>query len=136
MATRGWTFVYNIELSSEQNPPGTMDRLREELRKYFVEQGIEYGMGALGGSRHCYGTVHAADRPTAEKVRQDLSEWVKTQPFSGIARFDAANETEAALLEPITDLVCGVDNLTEDDRAEAARYYRELRKRIESRRPS
>ncbi len=127
-----WAFVYDIELSSEQNPPGTMDRLREELRTFFVAHNMKYGMGALGGSRHCYGTVQATEREIAENARQAISDWVKTQRISGIARFGSAKDTEPKLLAPITDMVFAMDNLTEEDRCEAARYHTDIRKRIES----
>ena len=43
-------FLYMFELPQGQNARGTMDRFREGIRAFFVGHGLDYGMGALGGT--------------------------------------------------------------------------------------
>lgn len=128
-------FRFDIELTPERNPPGTMDRFREDLRAWFVARGLGYGMGALGGGRHCYGEV-GLRQPVSEDDRRALADWVREQRICGTVRLGALEPfaPSADVLRPIADWVFTVDNLTESDRAEAAAYHSERRRRVESHR--
>jgi hypothetical protein len=127
-------FVYDVELLPGQNPPGTFDRLQEGIRAFFVDRRLDYGMGALGGSRHCYGHVVAPGRLAAEDVRRSLAEWVRGLRFRGVARLGPVGPAEPppALNRTNTSTVVEVDNLTEADKAEAVAYFADLRRRVES----
>jgi hypothetical protein len=81
-------FRFDIELTPERHPSGTMDRLREALRTWIVARGLGYGMGALGGSRHCYGEI-GPDPPATEGVRRALAEWIQEQPVCATVRLEA-----------------------------------------------
>jgi hypothetical protein len=124
-------FLYRISLLTEQNPPGTMDRLREDLRAYFVESELDYGMGALGGGLHCYGDVRGKERSVTDKDRQALAEWFRGQRICAVAQLGAIESGETRL-RPITEWVFPVDNLTDADRTEAAAYHVEMRRRVEA----
>jgi hypothetical protein len=126
-------FRFDFELTAERNPRGTMARFREELRAWFVARGLDYSMGALGGDRHCYGGV-GPNPPATEADRQALAEWVRGQRVCATVRFGAVEQSypPADMLAPITDWVFAVDNLTDADRAEAAAYHSEMRRRVEA----
>lgn len=130
----GAAFAFDLELLAEQNPEGTIDRLREDVRAFFVDRHLNYGMGALGGGRHCYGQVVVPDRGAAEDARRSLTAYVQGLRFRGVARFGPVGPAEPPpdLLHPITGTVVEVDNLTQADKAEAAAYFAELRRRVES----
>jgi hypothetical protein len=129
-------FRFDIELTPEQNPPGTMDRLREDLRAWFVARRLSYGMGALGGNRHCYGEV-GPDPPATEGDRQAMAEWIRGQGMCATVRLTSVVPFGPSIdmLAPITDWVFPVDTLTETDMAEAAAYHAELRGRVLTLRP-
>lgn len=130
----GATFVYDVEVFAGQNPPETFDRLQDDIRAFFVGRSLDYGMGALGGGRHCYGQVKTLDRAAAEIARMSLAELVRSLRFRGIARFGPVGPAMPPpdLLQRITDTVVEVDNLTETDKAEAAAFHAELRRRVAS----
>jgi hypothetical protein len=123
-------FSYDIEFTPEANPPGTTDTFREALREWIVARHLGYTIGALGGGRHCYGHV-GSSTPVTEADRQDMAAWVSRQRICAKARFGSLNDLEPTLLDPITDLVFAVDNLTEADRIAAAEYHFQLKRKIQ-----
>lgn len=125
-------FRYDIELTPEQNPRGAMDRFQEELRAWFAARGLDYGMGALGGDRHCYGEIGPSP-PATEADRQAMAAWLGVQRIHATVRLGAVEwpHPPADMLAPITDWVFAVDNLTDADRAAAAAYHGEMRRRVE-----
>ena len=72
-------FHYDFEFVSYQNPPHTMDRFTEELRAYFVANGLDYGMSAHGGMVHCRGDVRGKGRPVTEEDREALATCARGQ---------------------------------------------------------
>ena len=128
-------FRYDIELTPGQNPPGTMDWLREALRAWFVAGGLNYGMGAMGGDRHLYGDVGRLP-PVTEEHRQAMAAWVRSQPIHATVRLDAVASPypRVHMLTPSTDWVFAVVNLSDAQRAEAVAYHSEMRRRAESQR--
>ncbi len=124
-------FRYDIELTPERNPRGAMDRLQDELRGWFAARGLPFGMGALGGGRHCYGEVGPGP-PATEADRQALAAWARGQRIHATVRLGAVEwpHPPADMLAPITDWVFAVDGLTDADRAEAAAYHAEMRRRV------
>lgn len=127
------TFVYHVELLAEQNPPGTYDRLREDIRAFFSSHSLAYAMGALGGGHHCYGQVMAPDGQSAEDAKRSLTEVIRRLHFRGVVRIGpvASAEPPPDLLQLVTGTVIEVDNLTEGEKAEAAAHFAELRRSIE-----
>ena len=126
-------FRFDIEFTPEQNPPGLCDRLREDLRAWIVGCGLDYGMGALGGSRHLYGEI-GPNPPATESDRAAMAEWLRGQRMHVTVRLEAVVPfSEAAdMLAPITDWVFTVDTLTDADRAEATAYHAEMRRCVEA----
>jgi hypothetical protein len=126
-------FRFDIELTPERNPPGLCDRLREDLRAWIVGRGLGYGMGALGGSRDLYGQI-GPNPPATEGDRAAMAEWLRGQRMHATVRLEAVVPfSEAAdMLAPITDWVFAVDTLTEAERADAAAYHAEMRRRVEA----
>jgi hypothetical protein len=126
-------FRFDIELTPERNPPGLCDWLRDELRAWIVARGLYYGMGALGGSRRLYGQI-GPNKPATEEDRAAMAEWLRGRRMHATVRFGAVvpfSET-ADVLAPVTDWVFGLDSLAEAERAEAAAFHTELRRRVES----
>jgi hypothetical protein len=126
----GPVFRYSIRLADRANPPGTYDRLCEELRAFFVARGWEYGMGALGGSVTCYGEVGGPRRAATEGDRHELAEWVRQQRVCAAAQIGELESPPASLTDPITGLEFAVDNLTDQDRLAAALHHEALRKQL------
>jgi hypothetical protein len=127
-------FLYNFEIPLPLNPPGTLDRFREELRAYFVGRGWDnYGMGAMGGSLHLYGNVGRKDQSVTEDDRQALAAWARVQRFHGTVRLGRIESGDIWLRE-ITEWEFEVDNLSvsEAERAEAAAKMAEFRRKLEA----
>src|SRR4051794_11495246 len=80
----GGAFVFDGEGGPRPDPPGTADRLREDIRPFFADRRMDYGLGALGGSRHCYGHVSAPDPGTADELRRSLADWLRGLRFRGV----------------------------------------------------
>ncbi len=124
-------FRYDIELTPEQNPRGVMERFSEELRAWFVARSLDYGMGALGGGRHCYGEI-GPHPPATEADRQAMAAWLREQRIHATVRLGSVEwpHPPVDMLAPIIGWVFAVDNLTDADRAEAAAYHAEMRRRV------
>jgi hypothetical protein len=118
-------FRFDIELTPEQNPPGLMDRLRDELRAWILGRRLGYGMGALGGGRHLYGQI-GPKPPATEDDRAALADWLRGQRVCATVRLEAVVpfHESADMLAPITDCVFTVNTLTEAEREEAAAYHK------------
>lgn len=128
-------FRLDIEQTPERNPPGLCDRLLEGLPAWIVGRGLDYGMGALGGSRHRYGQI-GPNPPATEGDRAAIAERLRGQRMHATVRLEVMVPfSEAAdMLAPITDWVFAVDTLTEAQRAEAAAHHSELRRWVDSQR--
>jgi hypothetical protein len=127
-------FLYMFEILADLNPPGTLDRFREELRAFFVGRGWDnYGMGALGGNLRLYGDVSRKGQPVTEDDRQALAEWARGQRFRGTVRLGKI-ESGDSQLRRITEWVFEVDNLSETDaeRAEIAARHAQFHQQIEA----
>lgn len=126
-------FRFDIELTPERNPPGRCDQLREELRAWIVGRNLGYGMGAQGGSRHLYGQI-GPNPPATESDRAAMAEWLRSQRMHATVRLEAVVLFSDAtdMLAPITDCVFALDTLTDTDRATAAAYHTEMRRRVEA----
>lgn len=127
-------FLYMFEILADLNPPGTLDRFREELRAYFVGRGWDNcGMGALGGNLRLYGDVNRRSHPVTEDDRQALAEWARGQRFRGTVRLGKI-ESGDSRLRRITEWVFQVDTLSETDaeREEVASRYAEFHRQMEA----
>lgn len=127
-------FLYDFEFVPYENPPRTKDRFSEALRAYFAHRGLDYGMSALGGMVHCRGDVRGKRRPVTEDDRQALAEWARGQRVRCIARMGALEEDRDGIefFREITEWVFVIDNLTANDRAEAAAWREGIRQVAQS----
>lgn len=127
-------FLYDFEFVPYQNPPHTKDRFAEELRAFFEARGMDYGMSALGGMVHCRGHVHGKGRPATEDDRQALALWASRQRVCCTARLGALEQDREGIefFRPITEWVFTIDNLTDEDRAEAAAWHESIRQWVQS----
>jgi uncharacterized protein YggL (DUF469 family) len=127
-------FLYDVEFVPGWNPPRTRDRFAAVLRSYFESQGLDAGMSALGADVRCQGDVRRNDGPVTEEDRQALAEWIRTQPVKCIVRLGQL-ETEledTQYFREITEWVFEVGDLTDEDRAQAARWLEQSRSHIRS----
>jgi hypothetical protein len=126
-------FRFDVELTPERNPPGLCDRLREDLRAWIIGRGLDYGMGALGGSRRLYGEI-GPNPPATEGDRAAMADWLRGQRMHATVRLEAVVPfSEAAdMRAPVTDWVFTVNTLTEAEQAEAAAYHTHMRRRVEA----
>lgn len=97
-------FRYRITFEDFANPPGTCDRVREELRTWVAERRLGFCMGALGGSRCLDGHV-GYDPPAGETDRQALAAWLWEQRMQATIQLGPIQQGEYSLFDPITDLV-------------------------------
>ncbi len=88
-------FLFMFELPQGQNARGVMDRLREDVRAFFADRDLDYGMGALGGDFRCYGHARRLRGPTTEDDRPALAGWVAAQSVCGMARLGALEPLDA-----------------------------------------
>ncbi len=126
-------FRYWITFVDRANPPGTCDRIREELRTWITDRGLGYGMGALGGDRNIYGDIGFAP-PATEADRQALTAWLRTRRMCADVQLGQVFDGDYSLMDPIIGLAFAVDGLTGEDRCEAAAYYEDLRRWSEEQR--
>ncbi len=127
-------FLYDFEFVPYQNPPKTKDGFEEDLKSYFVAQGLDFGMSALGGMVSCRGHVSGKGRSVTEIDRQSLAKWARAQRVRCTARLGALEEDHDDLqfFRKVTEWVFEIDNLTPEERAEAAAYHDEIRRWVES----
>jgi hypothetical protein len=127
-------FLYDFEFVPYQNPPHTKDRFAEDLRAYFTSNGLNYGMSALGGMVHCRGDVRGKSRPATEEDRQALAAWASRQRVRCTARLGVLelNREDIEFFRPVTEWVFAIDNLTDEDRAEAAAWHESIRQWVQS----
>ena len=117
-------FVYRMTFESGENPYGTVDRFREELREYFVANRLHYEMGALGGGRNIYGIIQGQGRPLNDSDREALLSWVCRKRIRATARLGSIETDEKPdLLGEPSDRVVFIDNLTDPDRQLAAEQH-------------
>ena len=119
-------FLYDFEFVPFTNPPRTKERFEQDLRDFFKARDLDYGMSALGGMVSTRGSVHSTRRPVTEEDRQALAGWAGSQRVRCTARLGAVEEDheDLQLFREVTEWVFPVDNLSADDRAEAAAYHR------------
>ena len=122
-------FLYDFEFDPYRNPPGTMSWFTEELRAYFVAHDLNYGMSALGGMIHCRGDIRGKGRPVTEDDRQALAAWASTQRVQCTVRLGALepDREDIEFFRVITEWVFPIDNLSAEDRAEAAVWQESVR---------
>jgi hypothetical protein len=122
-------FLYDFEFVPYQNPPHTKDRFSEDLRAFFEGHRLDYGMSALGGMVHCRGYVCGKGRPVTEEDRQALAAWARRQRVCCTARLGALELDREGidLFRSVTEWVFAIDNLTDEDRAEAAAWQESMR---------
>lgn len=124
-------FYYRIVIEPAWNPPGTYDRVHEELRAWVTERGFGNGMGALGGSRVLYCEIGSKPR-AIEDDRQALAAWVRECHMSATVQIGPLHTGEIGLLDPVTDIDFDVNALTAEERITAAEQYEKGRRRVEA----
>jgi hypothetical protein len=124
-------FRYRIVMEPGTNPPGTYDRVREELRSWIVEHSLGYSMSALGGGRVLTGDI-GSNPPATEAHRQALAGWLRTRHMCATVAVGPMEDDAISWGDPITDVVFVVDTLTCAERVAAAERYAEMRQRVEA----
>jgi hypothetical protein len=104
------------------NPPERKEEFEKALRGYFGSHGLDYGMADLRNKTETRGFVRGQDRPLTEDDRQALATWVMAERINCSVLLGAleAEVDELNLFDDRGGWVFLVDNLTDDDRAEAA----------------
>jgi hypothetical protein len=127
-------FLYDFEFAPYQNPPHAKDRFAEDLRAYFEDRGLDYGMSALGGMVCCRGDVRGKGRPVTEDDRRALATWASSQRVRCTARLGALEEDrdDIQLFREVTEWVFVIDNLTPEDRAEVAAWHEVIQQWVQS----
>jgi hypothetical protein len=130
----GTIFLYDVEFVAYANPPRRADQFAEALREFFQASGLDYLMSALGGTARTRGIVFRKAADTTRQDREAVAAFVRQQPIAATARIgELERETEATdYFRPVTEWVFAVDNLTDADRAEAAAYHQEMRRRVQA----
>ena len=127
-------FLYDFEFVAYENPPGTMDRFSEDLKAFVKSRGLRIGMSGLGGMVRCQGHVEGLERPVTEEDRQALATWAGRQRVRCTARLGALEQDreDTQYFRPITEWEFAIDNLTDEDRAEAAAWHESIRQWVQS----
>ena len=122
-------FLYDFEYVPYTNPSGSQARFEEGLKAFFAAHDMGWRMSALGGMTHTMGYVGYKGRPATEADRRALGDWAATQRIRCTARIGALEEVtdRTDFSRDVTEWVFPVDNLTPDDRAEAAAYEDSIR---------
>ena len=127
-------FLYFFEFVPFENPPQTMDRFSEDLKAYFDANRLGYMMSALGGMVACRGIVFGKGRPVADEDQKRLAEWAGRQHVRCTGRLGALEleREDIEYFRPVTEWVFAIDNLTDEDRAEAAARHENIRQWVET----
>lgn len=131
----GLVFRYMIEFPTFANPPKRKDELEESLREFLQTSGFDYVMGALGGMARTYGQVGRKQGDALPEDRELLRSWLAKQPMKCVVRIGSLekNSPNIDVLGVITETIVTVDNLTDEDRAEAATFAEKISKLIQQR---
>lgn len=116
-------FVYKITLTDRANPPGRADEIREAVREWFRANGIDYGMGSLGGMKNVYGDVAATSREEIERVRERFTVFCSTIRVCALVRLGLTRSGEWSIMEEGWEREFEVDNLTDQDRDAAREWH-------------
>lgn len=110
--------VYKLTFPSNANPPGRVQEVATRLQAWFEKNDIRYGMGAQGGIRRVYGMMYASSVEEISRIRQSISDWIRTQPMQC--------DVQLGQEKPVTDSMTlaekdwaieyRIDSLTEQDR--------------------
>ena len=130
-------FLYRFTWDTETNPPKRKLEFEESLKQYGTTHGLNVHMGAMGGMRTTYGTVHRDKGELTKDDRTLLADWVRQQPVRLKATFGPVelDHPELELFRDVDDLVFDTDNLTPDDLLEAERWRNHVRSLVEESRP-
>lgn len=121
-AVGDFVFRFRFSFRPHANPPGRKERFEKALRGYLESHGFDYGMVGVEGKASTRGFVRGKDRPLTVADRQEFAEWALAQQVSCSALLGSL-ETEVEeldLFDEIGGWVFLVDNLTDEDCAEAA----------------
>lgn len=129
-------FLYEFKFVPYTNPPQAMERFREELRAYLVDQQLDYGMSALGGMVSIRGDIRRKDRHVSDLDRQSLAQWASQQQVKCECRLGAIEEDhpDLQLFREITEWVFPIDNLMAEERTTAAQWKEEIHRQAQANR--
>ena len=115
-------FRFQFSFLPYANPPGLQERFEKSLRQYFDFRGFYYGLVALEGKTSTRGFVRGKDRSLTEEDSENLAAWAMAQRIKCSALLGSLEYEvdELGLFEEIGGWIFLVDNLTDEDRAEAA----------------
>jgi hypothetical protein len=115
-------FRFSFAFLPNANPPGLKERFEKALRDYLEARGFDFGMAGIEGKTYMRGFVRGKDGPVTYEDQEALQNWVMAQRIKCSALLGYLEE-EVNVLDLFDDKGgwgFWVDNLTEEDRAEAA----------------
>jgi hypothetical protein len=115
-------FRFSFTFLPHANPPGLKERFEKVLRDYMESRGFDYGMAGVDVKTFTRGFVRGKDRPLTYEDQQALAQWAMAQRIKCSALLGSLEE-EIDVLDLFDDKggwAFLVDNLTEEDRSEAA----------------
>ena len=115
-------FRFSFTFLPYANPPGLKERFEKALREYLDSRGLDFGMAGVEGKTSTRGFVRGKNRPLTLEDQEALAQWAMAQRIKCSALLSPL-ENEMDVLDLFDDNGGWgflVDNLTEEDRAEAA----------------
>lgn len=114
-------FRFRFYFPPHANLPDSKERFEKALRGYFEANGFDYGMAGLRSKTETRGFLRGKNRPVNEDDRQAFGEWLLSARIKcSVMLGTIENEVdELNLFDERGGWVFLVDNLTEDEKAEA-----------------
>jgi hypothetical protein len=123
-------FIYRLTFPYYTNPRGRYEEISDRVKEWFTSNAINWGMGALGGSRVIYGDVQGPSGTFLQCVREQFAEWLSGLPMCCSVALGPMKPTDALdIMDTSCELAFVVDNLTEEDRRAALAYHAAIQQR-------
>ena len=126
-------FLFDIVFDTNENPPRTCDRFSESLKVFLASHQFDIRLSGMGGMGRCRGYAYPMNGDVAlDGIHQALENWIRAQRAKCTARFGNWEEhhDQVEYFREVTERVFEVDNLMDEDRAEAAAWHEKVRQRM------
>jgi hypothetical protein len=121
-ATGDVVFRFSFTFLPHANPPGLKERFEKALGEYLESHGFDFGMAGVENKLYTRGFARGKYRGVTYGDQKDLAEWTMAQRINCSALLGSL-ENEVDPLDLFDDKggwLFSVDNLTDEDRAEAS----------------
>jgi hypothetical protein len=115
-------FRFSFAFRPHANPPGLKERFEKALGEFLGARGFDFGLAGIEGKTYTRGFVRGKDRPVTREDREAFAQWAMGQRIKCTGLLGSL-EDEVDVLDLFDDKGGWgfvVDNLLEEDRAEAA----------------